>query len=81
MGDLKHSAVIGRRINEISFPPGIVVAAISRDDEIFMAQGDFVLRNNDNVIFYIQDKKNIRELLKLTTPKATYFSRHPDFQK
>lgn len=81
IGDLKHSAVIGRRINEISFPPGIVVAAISRDDEIFMAQGDFVLRNNDNVIFYIQDKKNIRELLKLTTPKATYFSRHPDFQK
>ncbi len=73
-GDARHSAVIGRKISEIQFPSGIVPGAVCRGEEIFMCTDDFVLSNNDNIIFFIQDKKNIRELMKLTTPKATYFS-------
>ncbi|MDD6176968.1 MAG: Trk system potassium transporter TrkA [Succinivibrionaceae bacterium] len=72
-GDKKHSKVIGKKINEISLPNGVTIAAIYRDDEIFIANGDFELKENDLVIFFVTEKRYVKELIKLTTPKATYF--------
>jgi trk system potassium uptake protein len=73
IGDKAHSHVVDRKINEINFPNGVTICAIYRDNEIFIANGDFSLKEDDLVVFFVTEKKNIRDLIKLTTPKPSYF--------
>ena len=74
-GDVHHSDVIGRPIREIPFPSGVIVCAAIRGDEIFMASGDFILEAGDEVVFYVLDKRSVSPLIKLTTPKVSFFTK------
>lgn len=73
-GDSASSGVIGKKIKEIQFPTGIIIGAIARGNDIFIPESDDVLQGNDLIIFFVSEKRSIKDLIKLTSPKATYFS-------
>lgn len=73
-GDYNHSNVIGRYVKDIKLPLGISICAVARGDEMLIPDDKTMLQNNDTVVFFVSEKKNIRDLIKLTSPKATFFS-------
>lgn len=60
--DEADSKVIGKHISEIKLPPATVIAAIVRDDEVLIANSDFILLNNDRLVMFLADKKHIQEI-------------------
>ena len=64
-GDARHSRVVDRRIDQISFPAGVTVGAILRDDEVIVARDDAVIRSEDHVILFLADKTRIRAVERL----------------
>jgi trk system potassium uptake protein TrkA len=73
IGSSKYNQLVGKRVNELSLPSGIQLCAIYRNDEILIVHGDLVLEEGDKVIFFVTDKRNIKELIKLTSPKSSFF--------
>ncbi|MBQ4489016.1 MAG: Trk system potassium transporter TrkA [Ruminobacter sp.] len=73
-GDSASSGVIGKKIKEIQFPMGIIIGAIARGNDIFIPGPEDVLQGNDLIIFFVSEKRSIKDLIKLTSPKATYFA-------
>lgn len=72
-GNSENNDLIGRQINEISFPSGCNICAIYSDENIIIAHGDEILKEGDNVIFMITDKRCIKDLIKLASPKISFF--------
>ncbi|MYA16559.1 MAG: Trk system potassium transporter TrkA [Gammaproteobacteria bacterium] len=64
-GDARHSRVVDRRIDQISFPAGVTVGAIVRHDEVIVASDDAVIRSEDHVILFLADKSRIRAVERL----------------
>ena len=73
-GDYSHSNVIGRYVKDLKLPQGISICAVARENEMLIPDDKTTLQANDTVVFFVSEKKNIRELIKLTSPKATFFS-------
>lgn len=79
-GNAQTSKVVGRRIDQIRWPPGVTVAAIVReetvsDDEeatptrkqkrVVMAHHDTVIEEGDHVILFCTERRRVREVEKL----------------
>ena len=64
-GDARHSRVVDRRIDQITFPAGVTVGAIVRDDEVIVASDEAVIRAEDHVILFLADKSRIRAVERL----------------
>jgi trk system potassium uptake protein TrkA len=67
------SKVVGRSIEDIELPPGALIAALVRGDDVIMAHHDVVIESDDHVILFLTqtDEKNIRAVEKLFQPAAT----------
>lgn len=64
-GDIKSSKVIGRVIEKIILPKGVVIGAIVRGDEVIMAHHDTVIQPNDHVITFVENRKLVPAVEKL----------------
>jgi len=64
-GDARHSKVVDRRIDKITFPEGVTVGAIVRDDEVIVASNDAVIRSGDHVILFLVDKSRVHAVERL----------------
>lgn len=64
-GDARNSKVADRRLDEIALPSGVTVGAVIRDEEVFVARGDIVLKAGDHVILFVVDKRRIRAVERL----------------
>ncbi|OGV36591.1 MAG: Trk system potassium transport protein TrkA [Legionellales bacterium RIFCSPHIGHO2_12_FULL_35_11] len=73
-GDEQTSRVIGRKIEEIEFPPGCMLAAVARDGEVFIIDSDFVLQEKDHVIILLLKKRYIRQLESLFQVNLSFMS-------
>lgn len=71
-GAADTSAVIGKRIDEIQWPPGTRAAALARGDEAIMAQHNTVIEAEDHLILLVTDKNQISEVEKLFQVDVTY---------
>jgi trk system potassium uptake protein TrkA len=71
-GDRKTSKVVGRRIEEISLPPGTTIGAIVRNDEVIICHHDTVIEPEDHVILFLVDKKRINEVEQLFQVGITF---------
>ena len=71
-GDRITSKVVGRRIDEISLPPGTTIAAIVRDNEVIICHHDTVIEAEDHVILFLVDKKRITEVERLFQVSVTF---------
>ncbi len=86
-GDRKTGRMAGRRIEELTLPPGAQVGAIVRglhradgseagDDaepQVLIAHHDTVIEPNDHVIVFVPSKRMVREVEKLFQVSATFF--------
>ena len=86
-GDRNSSRMAGRRIGELTLPPGVEVGALVRGlhlpdgtpagdaarPQILMAHHDLGIEPNDHVIVFVPRKRMLREVEKLFQVSATFF--------
>jgi trk system potassium uptake protein TrkA len=71
-GDKKSSQVIGRKIHEITLPPGTTIGAIVRDDQVIIANEDCEIAAEDHVILFVIDKTRIAQVERLFQVGITF---------
>ena len=64
-GDARESRVVGRAVEEIRLPRGAAINAIVRGDEVLMAHHDTVIKEDDHVILFVADRRQIDEVERL----------------
>ncbi len=69
---LETADITDRPIKDIKFPPGTIVGAIIRKDEILIPDGDSVIRPDDHVIIFTF-RSTVQKLEKMLTVKLDYF--------
>lgn len=73
-GDKETSKVVGQKVNDIKLPPGTIIGAITRGDEVIMAHGDLVIDPQDHVILFVVNKKRIHDIEKLFQVSLGFFA-------
>ncbi len=71
-GDRASCRVTGRRIEEIELPPGTLIGAVVRGDEVLMAHHDTPIEAEDHVIVFVSDKKTLPRVEKLFQVSAGF---------
>lgn len=64
-GDAQESRVVGRAVEEIRLPRGAAINAVVRGDEVMMAHHDTVIEEDDHVILFVADRRQIDEVERL----------------
>jgi trk system potassium uptake protein TrkA len=60
--------VVGKRVDSIKFPDGIVIGALIRNYEVLAIHHDTIFKENDHVIMFAMDKKLISYIEKSFQP-------------
>ncbi len=71
-GDASSSKVIGKQIQHINLPPGTTIGGIIRGKKVLMAHRDVVIRNEDHLILFVTDKRNINDIERLLQVSPFY---------
>ncbi len=71
-GDKKSSQVIGRKIKEITLPPGTTIGAIVREDFVIIANDECEIAPEDHVILFVTDKSRIAQVERLFQVGITF---------
>ena len=64
-GTPSTSKVIGRKVNRLHLPEGVVIAGLVRNNEAQTISDDLSIEKNDHVIVYISDRKKSTEVTNL----------------
>ncbi len=73
-GDKETSRVIGRRISEITLPTGCILAAVVRQNDVYIAETDLILANQDHVILLLLKKRYVKQVEALFQVNLTFMS-------
>lgn len=71
-GDTSTSKVIGKELQQINLPPGTTIGGIIRGKKVLIAHRDVVVENNDHIILFVADKRNINDVERLFHVSPTY---------
>jgi len=71
-GDRKSCRMTGRRIDEIELPPGTLIGAVVRGEQVFMAHHDTRIEDGDHVIVFVSDKRNLPRVERLFQVSAGF---------
>ena len=71
-GDRRTSKVVGRAVGDIKLPAGTTIDAVVRGEDVVIAHHDTVIENDDHVILFLTDKKNVAEVEKLFQVGVTF---------
>lgn len=69
---LETADITDRPIKDIKFPPGTIVGAIIRNDDILIPDGESIIRPNDHAIIFTF-RSTVPKLEKMLTVKLDYF--------
>ncbi|MGK0259288.1 MAG: trk system potassium uptake protein TrkA, partial [Candidatus Azotimanducaceae bacterium] len=72
-GDAKNSKVVGRRIAGIDLPTGTTIGAIVRGNEVLIAHDDVMVEQDDHVILFLVDKKQVQAVERLFQVGVSFF--------
>ncbi len=72
LGQPGSSKVVGKRIGEIALPAETTIGGIVRGDEIIMAHHDVLIQNEDHVILFVADQKEIKTVEELFAVDAVF---------
>jgi len=72
LGDKRSSKVVGRTLEEIDLPPGTTIPAIVRGDDVIIAHHDTVIQEQDHVILFVPDKRQIAAVERLFQVSAMF---------
>ncbi|MBI3376092.1 MAG: Trk system potassium transporter TrkA [Betaproteobacteria bacterium] len=64
-GDVRTSRVIGKRIEQIELPRGVIIGAVVRGEQVIMAHHDTTIEAEDHVIVFVANKRTIPQVEKL----------------
>ena len=64
-GSFRESRVVGRPIEAIRLPRGATISAIVRGEDVLMAHHDAVIEEDDHVILFVADRRQIDEVERL----------------
>ncbi|MEI7795776.1 MAG: Trk system potassium transporter TrkA [Methylococcaceae bacterium] len=64
----RDDSVVGKRVDSIKFPDGIVIGALIRDGEVIAIHHDTVFKEDDHVIMFAMNKKLIHYIEKSFQP-------------
>jgi trk system potassium uptake protein TrkA len=64
-GSARESHVVGRTVEEIRLPRGAAINAIVRGDRVMMAHHDTLIEEDDHVIMFVSDRRQIDEVERL----------------
>jgi trk system potassium uptake protein TrkA len=62
------NSVVGRRVDAISFPEGIVMGALMRNKQVIAIHCDTVFEEGDHVVMFVMDKKLVVNIEKKFQP-------------
>ncbi len=71
-GDETTSRVVGRTVSEIKLPPGTIIGAIVRGEEVMIANDSVRIEQGDHVIMFLTDKKFVSDVEKLFQPSPFF---------
>ncbi|MDH3895760.1 MAG: Trk system potassium transporter TrkA, partial [Chromatiales bacterium] len=57
---------------EIKLPPGATIGAIVREEEVLMAHHDTVIEEDDHVILFMTERKQIKKVERLFQVGVTF---------
>ncbi|HAW45392.1 MAG TPA: Trk system potassium transport protein TrkA, partial [Sutterella sp.] len=76
-GSQKSSKIVGRRLSEIVFPPGVSTGAVYRGEgdeaQILMAEPNLEIQSDDHLIMFIPSKKVLSKLETLFAVDVGFF--------
>jgi trk system potassium uptake protein TrkA len=55
-------SVVGRRVDTINFPAGIVMGALIRNQEVISIHHDTIFKEGDHVVMFAMDKKLVTNI-------------------
>ncbi|WP_428087518.1 Trk system potassium transporter TrkA [Candidatus Thioglobus sp.] len=61
-GDKDHSDVVGKSIEQINLPDGVVVGSIVRNDKVIMGSRKLTIEEGDHVLLVLTDVNKIHEV-------------------
>jgi trk system potassium uptake protein TrkA len=67
-GDSDPNSVVGRRVDSIHFPAGIVMGALIRNGEVIPIHHDVIFEEGDHVVMFAMDKKLVSNIEKIFQP-------------
>ena len=71
-GNSQSSQVVGKQIDDIKLPSGVVIGAIVRGNDVIMVHHDTLIKSEDHVILVVTDKKQVNDVEKLFQVNATF---------
>jgi trk system potassium uptake protein TrkA len=71
-GNQQTSRVVGRNASDLPLPKGTSIGAVIRNGELLFVQPETVIKMDDRVILFLQDKKQITEVEALFQVKSTF---------
>ncbi len=57
-----EDSVVGRRVDTINFPAGIVIGALIRNQEVISIHHDTIFKEGDHVVMFAMDKKLVANI-------------------
>ncbi|MBV1883458.1 MAG: Trk system potassium transporter TrkA [Pseudomonadales bacterium] len=72
-GDERSSKVVGKAIGDIDLPEGTNIGAIVRDGKVLIAHDDVMVEQDDHVILFLIDKRQIRDVERLFQVGISFF--------
>ncbi|AAP96707.1 potassium transporter peripheral membrane component [[Haemophilus] ducreyi] len=64
-GDESSSKVVGKTVRDLKLPQGVIIGAIVREQQVIIAHKSTIILENDRIIVFVNDKKQVSELEKL----------------
>lgn len=71
-GDESTSKVVGRVIDEIKLPPGTIIGAVVRGEDVMIASDNLRIEQGDHVIMFLTDKKFVSDVERLFQPSPFF---------
>lgn len=75
-GDARTSKLVGRTVEQLALPAGVRIGAIvrgeGRDQEVLMPHHDTVIRTDDHLVFFIPNKRQVRDVERMFQVSATF---------
>jgi trk system potassium uptake protein TrkA len=71
-GDPDTSKLIGRRVDELSLPEGVVICVVARGNKLIFRVAETVLRADDRIVVFLSDKRLIGKVEELFQVGITF---------
>ncbi len=65
------NSVVGKRVDEVHFPPGIVLGALIRNQNVIEIHHDTIFEENDHVVMFAMEKKLVSIIENYFQPLAS----------